>query len=462
MRVLWIEDFGGDVDALSLLEVVFSEVVFSQRLDALGSVQGRGRENERPQGYDEWRDWYDKQPATHNPEIDIYRKSSHFYELIKSGFLIERYDVVLLDINLENNFFGDKLDYPASEGGFWLYNKLVRAGFPSERIALLTAHSTEKATTEFVAGCERYGHEELRTFGKTSSDAGQWVSKLASDNDGFINMRRGVLDGVVFIEKSLSCHGEDAIRFNTFVSPDNTLSFDQAFDYLETTRHLLPVRVSGAQLASQLRGFRYLLACEWDRALPRFGSCQVYKSVGKVMKCLRNWSSHGHLLDGASVGDIAFFALIGLRSGFLIPDARDHQLHRYEHRLLGVLNDEVGRDELPKRLARSYVQAKVLLENLVGMPSKLMKDRQPVVHQNRSAFVDIVNELTIAIEKPTGFDFPTALREMLIQLVIMPDGFKFDVGRVDYLNEIELQFAREIDNKWNEVPCWLKASFARI
>lgn len=462
MRVLWVEDFGGDSDAGSFLDEVFSELVSSQRLEALVETQGRGKEKSRPHGYDSWRGWYEKQPTTRNPEIDIYRKARDFDELLKSGLVVDRYDVVLLDINLENDFFVENLSYPAAEGGFWLYNKLVRAGFPSERIALLTAHSTERPTTEFVAGCERYGHEALRAFGKTSDDAGQWIGKLAIDNGGFLNMRRGVLDGVVFVEESLRNHGDEAIRFNCFVEEGKALTFDQALDYLDTTRHLLPVRVTGAQLASQMRGFRYLLACEWDRADPRSVADQIYQSVGRVMKCLRNWSSHGHLLDSASVGDVAFLTLVGLRASFLVPDGSDLQLRRYEHRLLGAMNAGLDVADLPKRLARSYVDAKGLLVRMLGEPSNLKRDGMPVPIQNQRAFGAIVNELANADAIPPRFGFPMALREMLIQSVILPRGPSVDGGNSDNLKVIEAEFERGLLDRWDKVPNWLKAASIRI
>ena len=461
MRVLWVEDFGGDSDAESFLDEVFSELVSSQRLDALVETQGRGKEKSRPHGYENWRSWYEKQPITDNPEIDIYRKARDFEDLLKSVFLVDRYDAVLLDINLENNFFVENLEYPASEGGFWLYNKLVRAGFPSERIALLTAHNSERPTIEFIADCERYGHEVLRAFGKTNAEAGQWIEKLAIDNGGFLTMRRGVLDGVVFVEESLRIHGDEAIRFNWFVGEDQLLTFDQAQDYLDTTRHLLPVRVNGAQLASQLRGFRYLLACEWDRANPRSVNDGIYQALGRVMKLLRNWSSHGHLLDSASVGDIAFLAFAGLRAGFSVPGGSDLELRRYEHRLLGAANAELDIADLPRRLARSYVEAKRLLLRLVGEPSTI-KRYEAWILQDQSTFDLIVNELAIAVATPQGFDFSLALREMLVQSVILPRGPSVDGGNPDNLKMIEADFENRLSNIWDQLPNWFKAASIRI
>lgn len=462
MRVLWVEDFGGSTEAESLLHVVFSNLLSVPRLESLVDTQRRGNAKSRPHGYEKWRAWYSDQPVLDNPEIDIYRKAIDFDNLVSSGFLVDRYDAVLLDINLENDFYVGELTYPASEGGFWLYNKLVRAGFPSERIALLTAHNTEQPTAEFVAGCERYGHESLRLFGKTSADAGQWIEKLTNENDGFLNLRRGVLDGAFFVEEALRNYGDEAIRFNCFVKIHEALSYDQALDYLDTTRHLLPVRVTAAQLASQLRGFRYLLACEWDRVDLNSIDDDVYQPVGRVMKYLRNWSSHGHLLDSASVGDIAFLAMIGFRACFSVPDGNDLELRRYEHRLLIAVNAKVDSVDLSKRLAISYGKAKRLLWTVVGQPSNLSKDGSPVVLEDRRAFYAIVNQLAIAVAPPAGFGFPKALRELLVHSVISPKGPKVDGGNPDNLNAVELDFEHGLSSRWEKMPNWLKATSVGI
>jgi hypothetical protein len=180
------------------------------------------------------------------------------------------------------------------------------------------------------------------------------------------------------------------------------------------------------------------------------------------MKCLRNWSSHGHLLDNANVGDIAFLALVGFRASFSVPGGSDLELRRYEHRLLGVVNTELDIADLPKRLAQSYVKAKGLLVSLVGEPSSLKKDGMPVPLQNRRAFGAIVNELANADSTPLGFGFPMALREMLVQSVILPRGPSVDGSSADNLNVIEVDFEHGLSKIWDQLPNWFKTASTRI
>ena len=95
----------------------------------------------------------------------------------------------------------------------------------------------------------------------------------------------------------------------------------------------------------------------------------------RVMKYFHNWSSHGHLLDTASAADIAFLTLIGLRASFYVLGERDLELRRYEHRLLGAVDTDFDSIVLSKRLARSCVDAKSLLVELVGKRSTLKRQR---------------------------------------------------------------------------------------
>jgi hypothetical protein len=457
VRVLWVEDFGGSSDAESICNTVFSGLL-PKGLESLAETQRRGAK--RPDGYEAWRCWHERQRVPDEPEIDIYRRSRDIDALLKSGYLVDRYDAILLDINLENNFFESDETPNPTEGGFWLYNKLVRAGFPSGRIALLTAHSAEQPTEEFQAGCARYGHEQLYAFGKTNSEAGKWLTALANANEGFIRLRRGALDGIVFVEQLLSQHGAQAIRFNLYVGSNEDWTFDQALDYLDTIRHLLPVRVTGAQIALQLRGFRYLLACEWERAQPR-GDDPIYKSLGWVMKSLRNWSSHGHLLDNASVSDIAFLTLACLRVGFLDPVSPEDELRPYEHDLLAVIGDEKDFAVLPNRLARFYVSARQFLKTQIGNSSRLLNENGGLL-QDREPFHLVVKELSVADTLPTKFDFPAALRELFVHAVLSPKYRAIGNDDAENMQAIESAYAYAWQKQRDTLPSWVTATWMRL
>lgn len=277
-----------------------------------------------------------------------------------------------------------------------------------------------------------------------------------------MHLRRGVLDGITFAEGLLNQHGAQAIRFNRYVGSNEEWSFDQALDYLDTIRYLLPVRVSDAQVSLQLRGFRYLLACEWERAQPR-GDDPIYKSLGRVMKYLRNWASHGHLLDSVSVGDIAFLTLANLRVGFCNPEHCEDQLRSYEHGLLAVIGAENPFATLPNRLARSYASARGFLQTLIGNPSRLPnKDGTSGLVQDRSPFHAVVNELSNAVTLPARFDFPVALRELFVHAVLSPKYPAISVDVAANIQRIEAAYSASLQEKFDALPQWVKATWPRL
>lgn len=176
MRVLWVEDFGDDSVPESILDTVFEGVLSAERRDSLAGTQTLGAQTKRPQGYAAWRDWHGGQSIADEFETDIYRRAQDFDDLVKSGYLVDRYDAALLDVNLENDFFEPDPKKTPAQDGFWLYNKLVGAGFPSNRIALLTAHNSETPTTDFKEQCRLNNHEELRGFDKQGLLGIVWVN----------------------------------------------------------------------------------------------------------------------------------------------------------------------------------------------------------------------------------------------------------------------------------------------
>jgi hypothetical protein len=462
MRVLWVEDFGGGSVPESILDVVFKGVLTEGRRDSLAGTQGLAG-TICPQGYSGWRTWHGSQPISDEPEIDIYRRAKDFDDLVSSGYIVDRYDAVLLDVNLENHFFESGAELNRAEGGFWLYNKLVRAGFPSGRIALLTAHTREDATTEFQTSCLRQNQEELLSFDKTNQDAGDWIMDLAKAHSGFMHLRRGVLDGITFAEDLLKQHGDEAIRFNRYVRNEERLSFDQALDYLCSMRHLLPLSVSDAEIDLQLRGFRNHLGCVWERANPTWGSDSYYQALGWAMKYLRNWSSHGHLLDRASVGDISYLVLAGLRSGFLVPGNAGNEIRPYEHHLLSAMGAEnIDFTARSKRLSNSYLDARRHLRQRIGNPSRLRKDKQPVPLEDRKAFREIVNGLAIAAAPPADFDFPSALRELFVHVALSPTYPAIVDDDAVNMQGVEAAYSAALQTQSATLPVWVKATWARL
>ena len=466
MRVLWVEDFGGELTSHAICRNIFSEILLEECREALARSQVRGSDSNRPSNFAEWRVWYkDRSSAL---EIDIYRHASDFDELLKTGCVVERYDVVLLDINLESNFFDQNSELIPTTGGFWLYNKLVRAGFPSGRIALLTANSDEPPTKTFLKVCAEYGHEPLEAFDKSKESlAGNWLKRHGDADDRFMHLRRGVLDGIDFANDLLNQANkkeqEQAIRFNSYVGSGEKLSPDQGREYLFSLSRLLPIYLSDHGASLQLRGFRYLLGCEWERAKAEWGENPLYQSMGTVMKYLRNWSSHGHLLDSANVGDISYLGLVSLRTGFRVPESEERELRHYEHHLLSVMNvHDIDLAGLPKRLATSYLKARGILRAKVNKPkpefSRLYKNGKRERLQDRNSFHEVVNELALAVNRP-DFDFVPALRELFVHAVLTPTISDDDA---EDIVAVEAAYVAALQNRRDALPAWVTATWTRL
>lgn len=461
MRVLWVEDFGDGLEPDAILAQSFRDVISQQRRNKI-STHLRKAETEN-QTFDQWRIWYRKHQWVEEPEIDVCRNDKEFDELT-GQCVADRYDAVLLDINLTNDFFSIP-PCDSEKGGFWLYNKLIRQGFPSGRIALLTAYDTTDDTTAFRKDCERFGHEKLEAHSKNNSEAGLWIKKLSDSHEHYLLLRRAILDGIDFCDGLLRSDGSESIRFNRYIKDDGKRwTLDHATDFLCSLRHLLPISITLGDKHLQLRGFIYLLGCEWDKADPNGGSDQNYKALGCVMKTLRNMASHGHMLDKAGVSDLAFFALACFRACFLTPGRAWEEPEPYELDLISLMGAPASLDTHigPSLLARSYCDARSILKAAVASkePSVTRKNDKgkPVPVQDQDQYFKIINEL-ITAKRPPSFDFISILKGIFIHEalgVTTSDCHETDLKSLidTYRSSFEKQLA--------EMPPWSKLVWERI
>lgn len=467
MRILWVEDFDGS-DCESLLPVIFAYLP-QQRCSALASYVDSIESKQ--QTYDAWRVWYRGQGLSEALELDVCCSKAEF-DALTGESAADRYDAVLLDVNLANDFFPSSAPCDPKEGGFWLYNELIRSGFPSGRIALLTAHAGEKPVEEFRAGCIRFGHEKLESHPKVGNAASQWIKKLSCAHDRYLLLRRGALDGIDYCERLLGQHGSDAIRLNRYLGDgERRWTDDHAKDFLYSLRHLLPVRVIGSEMHLQLRGFEYVLFLEWGSANPEDGSNRYYKALGRVLKLLRNMASHSRLLEGATIGDIAFHVLASLRTTFCIPGDDWGEPAPYELRLISLVGDSkpIDPEAVSQHLARKARDARSALRAAVagGMLSRTRKDKngRPECVKDQHEFHRIVNEIATA-QSPCSFDFVFALREAFIHEVLVDKKCKVFDNNLDN-DEGKLQglvnaYRVALQEQLPEMPMWIKATCERI
>ncbi len=451
MRVLWVEDFGDGGDYEALLKEVFKDIpqphrsALAEYVDSIDS---------RQQDYGKWRKWYRDQPWLEALEIDICCSDAEF-EALTGQSATDHYDAVLLDVNLENDFFQLSRPYNSREGGFWLYNKLIaQSGFPPGRIALLTAHTGEEHVKKFQEDCFRNNHEPLKGLPKSSNSAAKWVEELSCSNDHFLLLRRGFLDGATFVGELLNDpeKKDAAIHFNRFLGVKKA-SDNEVKSHLNKIKDAMPDRLQEKEaVGERLRNFRGALGELWERASPGNyqGSDEYIQQLGWVMKSLRNWSTHQAPLDDCGTAHMAFLVMAYFRTSFQMGDGmRDDELRPYEHHLVramgnpGLINHEAASQFLNER----YRRARSLLDQVVreGQRSRMSRDNDPIFLKGEVRnFGQIANELELAERRPEGFSFADALGLM-------------------FANSIQCtRKAREFRNEWGTLPAWVKAVLERL
>lgn len=461
MRLLWVEDFGG-CDCEPLLLDIFG--LPPERSRALARYQDNIDSKE--QDYEKWRRWYLEQPWEKAPEIDICTSEVEF-DALTSHMAVCRYDAVLLDVNLtENEFFLSSSHCDSEKGGFWLYNKLIRSGFPSGRIALLTAHTGETDIENFIIDCERFGHEKLVGLPKSGKEAKEWIRHLSHENGSYPMLRRGVLDAIDFCKALLEKHGVDAIRFNRYVSDTNRWTYDDACNFLCSLSHLLPVRTIGSESHLQLRGFLYVLAREWDTANPEDGHDRYYQALGRAMKLVRNMASHDSLLDDASTCDMAFYTFASIRTAFLIPGSSWEKPQHYELRLISLMGSKepLHLEILASLLAKQASEARLLLRARVSnkILSTTRKDKRGNADyvRDQTQYHKIVSELVTSANRPK-LDFLEAVKKSFMHGVFVPEGTPADYDESKF-NMLDASYQSGIKKVSHDMPFWVRAVFERI
>lgn len=392
MRVLWIEDFGGGVTSHALVPKVFATLLTPGVRDALAQTQARV--GKRPTDYIGWRKWYEGHPGG-DVEIDIYRTANDFEtELIKPD-LVSRYDAALLDVELSNRYFSDASDDRAALGGLWAFGRLVSKRFPAQRVALLTAHTTKNELDNFTRICRQRGLEEIEVIDKGGDGGAEaWLERLLSENDGFLRLRRGVIEGIAWAQAHLT---EDAIRLNQYLDTSKTeaLSVTEIASHLKGISNSMPVSVHDEDLQDQLHLYVRQLGFFWDRAKPQdYPADDHYRKLGRLLQLLRNWSAHGQLLS-PSVSLAAILSIAHLRTTIAGNDD-ETGIRSYEKKLLDAISPRVAVDDnTAERLANSYVRVHLKLLSLDGKPSRLRDSDsgEPRKVAVRRRFSDALNEL---------------------------------------------------------------------
>lgn len=439
MNVLWIEDFGGGLSADSATLIN----LFRGLIDARVFDDAWSPEADLLSDPSELRRFFD----THSPRhrVDLVRHYGDF-QALGSDDLNNRFDAVAIDINLSRGVprqlaIPDTYsDAPAFhlKAGFYIYNQLIRQGFPAENMCFLTGEAGS-TFRDFSEHCRQalmplpIAHEK--------DDAGlekfrDWLSKRQSP---YTILRRGVIESCRSARERL---GKDTemIQFNAFLESGRT-NVRAMDDYLSALETYLPARVPApADLPRVLRMFVRTVAHEWEsNAKPTNirpqgdQSLKAIRAFGQVMKNTRNWLAHGDALNAMTTPVAAYLFMVNLRAMFkLLTETQGH-----EHILFPLFGQPLfamNKQILEEQLAGTHAEALRLCQQHGG---------EPLIDQSYEKLVNQAENLGA-----TNFDYLRALYLILWHQLAQrkndnpqdyrcdcrPQVFKLSEHREDFLN----------------------------
>lgn len=338
MNVLWIEDFGHLQPDSATLISFFKGLIPSKEFNRHWSP-----ETDLLEEPSEVRRFFERHSETHG--LTLLRHYGDFFDLTRSGDLVRDHDVVAIDINLSS---GAPKQVPLPEGhadpdtfhkkaGFYIYNQLIRLGFPDDHICFLTGEK-ESTFKEFADHCHNALMPLPKAFGKDDagmSDFRGWLENRRKSD--YATLRRGVIEGSKVLRAQIA-REPGCIQFNKFIG-SGTVSADSMDDYLSSLMAFLPPQcpATGEELTRELRLFARAIAHEWEsKVKPSDGGDSVLRSLGWVMKETRNCLAHSQALNHLAPQDAGYLFLVSMRAMFALPPKPE----RFEAILLSLFDDE--------------------------------------------------------------------------------------------------------------------------
>jgi hypothetical protein len=364
MNLLWFEDFGGGLSAdsstlINFFGCLIPEQVFDYEWDPEADIVSK------PNTLHEF---FLRHSNRHRAVL-----LRHFQDFRDSGFDFSKdFDVVAIDINLSRGIqpgqsLPDGIGEPPPfhpKAGFYIYNQLIRQGFPVENICFLTGEIGSTFEV-FAEHCRNALISRPAAFGKDESGLESfraWLSERSKSP--YIRLRRGVIEGTKSIKASLK--SDPALfQFKLFLKADEDEAIS-AEDYLSTLEQFLPARQPPpSDFHRVMRLFVRTVAHEWEnnahpwnvkvlsfgteegqgndvrgavRNQRRTRASYVLEAYGYVMKEARNWLAHGGLLDTIGPEIAAFLFLVNMRAMFQLPP----ETQRYEYQLLDLVGDRIA------------------------------------------------------------------------------------------------------------------------
>ncbi len=314
MKILWIEDFDKNSDIAITAEDMFKDLFAEWLLDDEEEIE--------------------KALSALFENQSVHRLSvCKSYQEWAEKYKADDFDVILIDINLEANktpaekrppdFLSD--DDFDKRAGFYIYDQLIKNGFPDDNIGFFTANDDQ--LEEFAKACNALKIEKPKhpfTKGKNDSELRNWLSQKAATP--YLTLRRGVIEGCRFLADRLNEKNSDLKDFLIFhkgtkgkrVPEDERL---YALNYLKILERFFPPHPPVDKEGRENMYFLFLkeLSADWEMNSRITGVTDITNlelmfetTCQNQMRILRNWTAHNKMDKELTEKDVAYLFITGM------------------------------------------------------------------------------------------------------------------------------------------------------
>ncbi len=321
MNILWIEDFGGGLPTgTGTLNSMFQDLISFDNWDEdeLSLLS-------KPSDLENF--------CKENSALHCVYLCRHYFDYVEfkeKNELAQSIDTVIIDIRLDNNVNFSLLIPSGShsnakfheEAGFYIFNDLVRLGFPAEKMCFMTGE--KNSFSSFKKQCDAIYIPEVIGFEKSDAEYGklrQWVKEQESD---YAILRRGIIEGCRQLKEL-----KEKLRFGKFSRDNKKPAFLDVDDYLDVLGNFLPLREPGNK-TPLYKLFIRTLAHEWEESVKpkKIDDDQTTLAFSWVMKMTRNWMAHNStaIFNNLTEQDVAYLFICNMRAIFdLGNEAKDFE-----------------------------------------------------------------------------------------------------------------------------------------
>ncbi len=433
MKILWIEDFGGDLAPSAYVLGMFSNIIPKEKLDT---------------EYNSDKDVWDQLPNLFEKytlhQIYICKSYTEWQEIFEQQG--GDFDVAIIDLNLisyktppdkipenmERSVFDKK-------AGFYIYHQMIKNGFPDDDIAFFTGE--ENTLKEFLRYCGKMLIEKPKNiFEKRYADFERirdWLDRKAT-NETLI-LRRGVIEGCRYLKEELRAINDSNIESRLIFYKSTSINIKQeaeaykadVIDYLTKLESFF-TNPRRSNVDHTLYFFVNALAAKWhmnagyfkkSKATPVFKTKLedlFHRTSQFQMKMLRNWCSHELLSPHITEKDAAFFFMLAMRS-WIVFDLEE--VLGYEKILSGLFPERLNKElniqinsVLENYLEQSYFELKAFVSDI----QRYLKDTPLAGHLSDNYFfsnIKGISEVAKKLEGNTAEQLTRRVRNISVRLV---------------------------------------------